>query len=485
MSIRSLAVLLLLVIITRPLGAQQPPVPKDRDLTDAFALAAAWLDAEQDFKDLPGIAVAVVRDQEIAWKAAFGHADVDAGVPMSPETRFHIASISKTFAAVAVMTLVEEGSLRLDSRVEDVAPWFAPPPRKGDNAPITIRDLLTHSSGLSREVVSPIWSDLTKTPTGLEMQAELAAAPPLYPSRTIFQYSNLAYLLLGEIVAHVSGMPYVDYLRGHVLDPLGLDATVAAYPESEYGTAQAVRYGQPTRDRQYPRLAYTRSEDIASMGGLSSTVIDLARYASWQLRLHAEDARAEVLRPSTLRDMHRVHFTDRDWNTTWGLGFAVAKGPDGGTLVSHGGHLPGHVSQLLLDPGAGMAYVVMVNTSGAQPSSYARGLMGLVNKLEGVPEGAENRLERAQLEDYVGRYEMMEGMGELYVGAWEGRLAMVSFPTDDPADAMSLYEHVQGDTFRRVRDDGDFGEILTFERAADGRVIGGSYFSYEFRRPLR
>lgn len=484
MATRSLAALLLLVLVPPTLAAQSRPLPKDRDLTDAFVLAEAWLDAEQDFKDLPGITVAVVRDQGAAWKGAFGHVDVEAGVLMSPDTRFHIASISKTFAAVAVMTLVEEGALGLDSKVEDVVPWFHPPAKEGDNAPITIRNLLTHSSGLSREVVSPIWSDLTETPEGMDMQSELTELPPLYPSRTVFQYSNLAYLLLGEIVAHVSGMPYVDYLRARVLDPLGLDATVATYPESDYGTTHAVRYGEPTRDREYPRLGYTRSEGIASMGGLSSTVEDLARYASWQLRLHAEGAQAEILRPSTLRDMHRVHFTDRDWTTTWGLGFAVSKGPDGETLVSHGGHLPGHVSQLMLDPGSDMAYVVMVNSSGGEASTYARGLRGLVRKLEGVPDGAENRLERQQLADFAGPFEMMEGMGELYASPWEGRLAIVSFPTDDPAEAMSLYEHVEGDTFRRVRDDGDFGEILTFERGPDGRVIGGSYFSYQFRRPV-
>lgn len=480
MRVRSLTAILLTLTMAVPLLAQEEDKPKD--LTDAFALAAAWLDAEQDFKDLPGISVAVVRDQDVAWKAAFGHADIEADVRLTPETRFHIASISKTFAAVAVMTLVEQGKLRLDDTVEDVVSWFTPPPREHDNAPITIRNLLTHSSGLSREVVSSIWSDLTKTPTGEEMRAELSAAPPLYESRTVFQYSNLAFLLLGEIVADVSGMPYEEYVKQSVLEPLGLDATVASYPESRYGTAHAIRYAAPTRDRTCPRMGYTRSEDIASMGGLSSSVLDLAKYASWQFRLHEEDAEKEILRPSTLRDMHRVHFTDRDWSTTWGMGFNVAKAPAGGTLVGHGGHLPGHVSEFVMNPESKMAYIVMVNTSGANPDSYTRGLMGLVNKIEGVPENAENRLDRDALEDYAGRYEFVGGMGEFYFSPWEGRLAMVSLPSDDPAGTMSVYEHVEGDTFRRVRDDGDYGEVLHFERGPDGEVQAGSYFSYEFIR---
>ena len=244
MRFKSLTLVMLSFATAVPLLAQDGK-GEERDLTDAFALAAAWLDGEQDFKDLPGISAAVVRDQEVVWTAAFGHADKEAGVPLTPDHRFHIASISKTFAAVAVMTLVDKGALRLDDAVEDVVSWFAPPPRKHDNAPITIRGLLTHSSGLSREVISPIWSDLTKTPTGREMQAELSGVPSLYQSREVFQYSNLAYLLLGEIVADVSGMPYEDYLREQVLDPLGLDATVASYPESDYGTKHAVRYAAP------------------------------------------------------------------------------------------------------------------------------------------------------------------------------------------------------------------------------------------------
>jgi hypothetical protein len=276
-------------------------------------------------------------------------------------------------------------------------------------------------------------------------------------------------------------MPYVEYLQQRVLDPLGLDGTMASYPASEYGTMHAVGYGSPSRDREYPRLVHTASESIAAMGGLSSTVLDLGRYASWQLRLHSQSASAEVLRPSTLKTMHRVHFTDRDWETTWGLGFNITKSPEGGTLVGHGGSFPGHKSQLLIDPGSEMAYVVMANTDGVVPSSYTAGLRGLVEKLEGVPEDAENRLERARLMDYAGSYKIFE-WDEIYIAPWEGRLAMVSLPVADPAGTMLVYEHVDGDTFRRVRDDGDFGETLTFERASDGSVIGGSYFSYEFVR---
>jgi CubicO group peptidase (beta-lactamase class C family) len=472
----------ILALLALPLSAQSVDPPDPVDLTDAMTLASAWLDAEQDFKNIPALTAAVVRDQDVVWSGAFGHVDVEAGIEAAPDTRFHIASISKTFAAVAVMTLVDAGQLRLDDHVSDVVPWFHPPALDGDQAPITIRNLLTHSSGLNRELIAPIWSDVSTTPSGLEMQAELTAPSPLYPSRTLFQYSNLAFLLIGEIVAEVSGMPYVDYLEQAVLDPLGLEATTASYPESLYGTRHAIRYGTMTRNQEYPRLGYTKSENMASMGGLSSNVLDLARYASWQLRLHEKNATTEVLRPSTLRDMHRVHFTDRDWEVTWGLGFNIAKGPADQALVSHGGSFPGHKSQLLIDPKSRMAYVVMASTSSANPGAYAQAVMKLVNKAKAVPDDAENRLSRARLAEYTGRFEFVDGMGEARISPWEGRLALLELPTADPAGAMQIYEHVEGDTFRRVRPDGDYGETLSYERDGSGRVTGASYFSYEMVR---
>ncbi len=452
------------------------------DLTDALALAEVWLEAEQDYHDLPGIAAAIVRDQDIVWSGAFGHADVEANTPLTPDTQFHIASISKTFAAVATMTLVDAGKLRLDDRVANVLPWFQPPPHDGDNAPITIRSLLTHSSGLTREIEAAFWEDIARLPVGEAMRTELGTAPPLYPSSTYFQYSNVAFMVLGEVVSEVSGMPYVDYLRQHVLDPLGLDRTVASYPASDYGKTHAVGYSPVTRDRTYHRLSNSPSAGIASMGGLSSTVLDLADYARWQFRLYDAAAEPEVLRPSTLRQMHRVHFTDADWKRTWGLGFAVSKGPDESTFVGHGGHLPGHMSHFLLHPASKIAYVVMSNTSGVNPRTYTQGLMKLVTKAKAVPANAEHRLPRERLTEYAGTYHWADNLEEYYISPWEGRLAVLSLPADDPSENMEVFEHLEGDTFRRVRDDGGYGETLEFTRNDGGRITQGRTFNYVFRR---
>lgn len=467
---------LLAVLLAVPAGAQTAAPPDAPvDLTDALFLADVWLDAQQDFDDLPGVAVAVVRGDSTVWASAYGHADVEAGVPFTPQTQVHIASISKTFAAVAVMTLVDAGTLRLDDRVEDVLPWFRPPPRAQDNGPITVRRLLTHSAGLTREIDARIWDGFTSTPRGDRLRAELVAET-LYPTETVFQYSNLGFMLIGELVAHVTGMPYTEYLRQTVLGPLGLDATGAGYPASAYGAAHAVGYTARQRDQAYRPVAYDPPEQIASMGGLSSNVLDLATYAAWQLRLHDEDAEAEVLRPSTLRSMHRVHFTDADWETTWGLGFGVAKAPDASTTVGHGGHAPGFKTDFLLHPSNEMAYVATVTTSGANASTYTRGLMALVSKAKRVPPDAENRLDRARLAEYAGRY-LMLGI-ESAIVPWEGRLAVVRLPTDDPAEAMTLLEHVEGDMFRRVRDDERPGETTTFTRAPDGRVVSARTYNY-------
>jgi hypothetical protein len=122
----------------------------------------------------------------------------------------------------------------------------------------------------------------------------------------------------------------------------------------------------------------------------------------------------------------------------------------------------------------------MASTDGVDPKSHADALRSLVEKLDGIPEDAEHRLDRSQLAEYACPYD--SGWEELYIGPWEGRLAVVSLPSDDPAESMRLYQHVDGDVFRRVREDGEFGETLTFDRDSDGSVTGGRHYNYEISR---
>jgi D-alanyl-D-alanine carboxypeptidase len=132
-------------------AAARAGVAGDPDVLGAERLFSAWMEGQIAYRGLPGIVVGVVNDQELVWGAGFGFADINAKLPMTPATKFRMASHSKLFAAIAIMQLREQGKLRLDDPVAKHLTWFKAKPAGDDDGQITIEQLLSHSSGLQRE----------------------------------------------------------------------------------------------------------------------------------------------------------------------------------------------------------------------------------------------------------------------------------------------------------------------------------------------
>ena len=126
-------------------------VAGDPDMLGAERMFSAWMEGQIAYRGLPGIVVGVVSDQQLVWGKGFGFADINAKLPMTPATKFRMASHSKLFTAIAIMQLREEGKLRLDDPVAQYVTWFKARPAGDDDGPITIEQLLSHSSGLLRE----------------------------------------------------------------------------------------------------------------------------------------------------------------------------------------------------------------------------------------------------------------------------------------------------------------------------------------------
>jgi hypothetical protein len=165
--------------------------------------------------------------------------------------------------------------------------------------------------------------------------------------------------------------------------------------------------------------------------------------------------------------MHNVHWTDPDFELTWGLGFSVYKGPNGAKWVGHGGSCPGYRSTLQLDLKSKIAYSVMINANGTSPDKYGKAIYGIFSKAETV----KKEQPEVNLEDYTGYYSGQPWGSESYVGLWNGKLVILRLPTDNPASAMTMYKHIEGDTFKRVKDNGDLGETMVFERDSNGMVF--------------
>jgi CubicO group peptidase (beta-lactamase class C family) len=402
---------------------------------------------------LPSVAAGVVRKGEPIWSAAVGLADVEAGVEATSELQYRIGSITKTFTAVAIMRLRDEGKLDLDDRLEQHVPGIA------QGSP-TIRRMLAHLSGLQREA-GEMWVT-GEAPTVDELLDAMNEYEHVLPPARAHHYSNLAYGLLGEVVARCSGVAYTDYVEQHLFGPLGLSRTTwleqppaaEGYLVDEYaGTA----YRQP----------HTDIGGIASMGQLWSTVADLCRWAAF---LAAGDER--VLPASTLDEMWfpQVMRDPDDWSRGWGLGLELVT-RNGRVYGGHGGAMPGFLAGLVIHRGSGVGAVTLTNagTRGAM-SSLALELVDLT--LEHRPDELEPwRPESEPPPEIAALLGVWWGEGEPFAFRWrDGKLQ--ADPLDAPAWVKpAVFEQI-GEREYRVVSGYERGERL---RVEDGRLVWAGY----------
>ena len=363
-----------------PTAASAPdPAEAERQqaaLDEAIMLGALWIETQRRYARIPAISVALVRGDRTVWSRGFGTIDRKGKVPASGDTLYSICSISKLFTAIAVMQQWEEGRLRLDEPVTTYLPWATLAPDERESVPVTLRGLLTHSAGLPRESAHPYWTGPDfPFPTREEVRAGISGQAPLYPASTTFQYSNLGITLAGETVEAVTGEPYGQYVSARILVPLGLEHTRPGVPAERLGKDMAVGWGALTPDGERPEVKLFDPRGITPAAGFTSSVNDLAKFATWQFRL-LRSGKPEVLRASTLREMHRVHYITPDRETSWGLGFAAYQ-LNGRNMVGHGGSCPGYRTTLMIDPASETAIAVAMNAMD-DPGFYGRGLGALL-----------------------------------------------------------------------------------------------------------
>ena len=481
------AVLALLALALGAGGATAQPAPtaaaatkenpssgalaRDPRVVQALSLLSAWFDAEQAHRRLPGVSLAVVRDQELLYARGFGYAHVETKIPATPQTMYSICSVSKLFTSVAVMQQRDAGKLRLDDPVAKLLPWFSIGGMPEGAPPVTVFGVLTHSSGLPRESDFPYWTGPEYPfPPAEKLHERVPQQEMLYRPETVFQYSNLGLALAGEVAAAAAGKPWAELVRTGILDPLGMKDTETEHLDKYRGNRLASGYTAPRRDGTREKVKAYEVRGIAPAAGMTSTVEDLGRFASWQFRLLGS-GKTELLDVDTLREMQRVQFMDPDWKVSRGLGFQVWRSGEK-TFVGHGGSCPGYRSHLLLQAQEKLATVFMTNTSGVDAQKYAQTAYDLVapavKEALDDPKGAKAHV--ASFARYAGRYDDAFA-GEAHVFPWDDGLALVLLPADRPLEALVKLKPVGEHLFRRIRDDGALGEGVRFEVDATGRGV--------------
>ena len=431
------------------------------DYSEAYQLIEYWLEAQKDYEKLPGLTAIITDKNETRWAGSYGLSD---GVnPMNIESTFSICSISKLFTSVALMQLVEDGKLNLDDRIQDVLPWFDIQNDFIDSPDLTVKSIMSHSSGLPRESNHPYWSwpDFP-FPTKESVVDELKNQKMLYPPSKYYQYSNLGLSLLGFIVEEVSGLSFDDYVNKNILQPLNLSNTKTYMSIEDYGNILSLGYSSLNRNVERDKVNFFNADGIAAAAGFTSNVLDLAKFARWQLNLLSSSEK-NILLPETLKDMHKVHWDDDLSSVTRGLGFGVYN-LDGGTWVGHGGSCPGYRSQLYISPELGIAYSVMINSSGTNPSKYIRGMHRILSKVK-LKKGEKVN----KFKEFEGKYISQPWSSETYVQSWGENIALVSLPANEPY--ISLYKHIEGDVFKKILSNDDLGQELEILRDDENNVI--------------
>jgi CubicO group peptidase (beta-lactamase class C family) len=414
---------------------------------------------------IPGISVGVVRDGELIWSLGVGAADVaEPGQPPTADTAFAVGSISKTFTAALVMQLRDEGRLALGDRLVDHLPGHR-------HTEITLRELLAHASGLQREPPGNPW-DTLQMPAIEELVAGLDEIEQVLPARLRWHYSNLAFALLGEVVARTEGRPLDELLRARLFGPLGLTRT--GYTP---GAPRALGYfTDPFTDQVQPER-WPEMGAFAAAGGLWSTVTDLARWAAV-----LSDGAEGVLPAATVEEMTRPEIMSdlESWTLAAGLGLQLFRAGER-VMVGHAGGMPGFLSGLAVRRRDRTAVVALTNTSaGTDPMGLAIELLTTVLD-EDPPSAAPWRPGPPvppELVPLVGRW-WTEGSGVTFsVRAGRLQARIDGAPAERPP---AVFAPDGEDRFRGVSGREE-GELLVVERTADGAVARMLWAGYPLTR---
>ena len=305
--------------------------------------------------NVPGLSIAVARDGVLIHFAGYGFANLEHRTPATVETVYQTASVGKQFTAALILLLAERGLLGIDDRI---APRFetAPPSWSG----ITVRHLLTHTSGISDAGVLSLNYRLDYTDA--EILSQIAESPLEFQPGTNWSYSNSGYVLLGFLIAHITGRFYGDLLQDWIFEPLEM-TTAQVISESPIIPNRAAGYrweGAVIRNQEYVSPSLNRTAD----GGLYVTVLDLAK---WDRELAA----GSLLSPESREAMWTpVRLANGDIKA-YGFGWDLESSPRG-RLAQHDGEWQGfstHFARYLDD---GLSIMILSNLADAQVSDLAR-----------------------------------------------------------------------------------------------------------------
>ena len=377
-------------------GLAAPAAAQTAAQTAAFATIDPLFATYMAERHAPGLVYGVVVDGKLAYLRTLGVQDTTTKAPVTADTVFRIASMSKNFTALAALKLRDDGKLRFDAPAETVIPELARFKYPTTDSPkITVRDLLTHAAGF---VTDDPWGDRQLPMSEADFTAFVAAGVPFARAPGMaFEYSNFGYALAGRLVTNASGRNYADYIDGAFLKPLGMASSGYDLAKTPKGR---LAVGYRWQDGKWVEEPALGPGAFGAMGGLNTTANDYARYMAWELaawppRDGAEDG---ILKRASIREIVRgqnfasvVTRVDRadangcDRARAYGMGTIVYADCVLGPHFTHSGGLPGYGSNVLMLPERGVGVFAFSNLTYAPVSPVVRDAAIVLTKSGAFP----------------------------------------------------------------------------------------------------
>jgi D-alanyl-D-alanine carboxypeptidase len=342
-----------------------------------------YVKVEMQKQHVPGISLAVIKNGKIIKVKGYGLANVELNVPAGPETVYKIGSVSKQFIAAGIMLLIEEGRISLDDNISEFLEgtpdtWKA----------ITVRHLLTHTSGLVREAPG---FDPLKVQNDADVIKTAYPLPLRFAPGEKWEYCNVGYFSLAEIIRKVTGKPWSDYLNERLFTPLGMNATRTT-TITEIVRQRANGYGWGDGKLQNAAIYFA----LRPSGAFLSSVLDLAK---WDAALYTD----RILKQSVRDQMWASAKLNNGTSHPYGFGWQLDT-IGGHKLVHHGGTLPGFRAEIARFVDDKLTVVVLTNGNNAEPNSMALEVAALY--IPGlIPERTAARVDPKVFDAYVGQYQ--------------------------------------------------------------------------------
>jgi len=408
---------------------------------------------------LPGCAVGIVRNDSVIFLKGYGTRTFGKNLPVDEFTQFEIASCSKAFTTASLAILADRGALNWDDKVIKYLPWFRMYDSWVTNE-ITIRDLVTHKSGLETFSGDILWlrSEYDKR----EILERVANLKPVSSFRSKYGYQNLMFMAAAEVIRSITDTSWGDFIRANILNPLGMENTTISYAEMK--TAENVSSAHYYKDGKIGAYNTIQKDNASGALGLNSCVSDIT---SW-LKLQLAEGKYEG----------RTIFSDKQWremtvnqmflgNMNYGLGWFI-RYRDGKKILNHGGGMPGMISEVAFSPEDSIGIVILTNSDrsftraisnyiwdyfhGLPEKDYSKMMLELIEKREKraeealkkkEEERAENTRPSLSIEKYCGIYEdKMYGKVEVSIKADQLYMQFIPSPT-----FRGILNHYQFDTF--------------------------------------